>query len=168
MKDPKLNTRFLVIETPIGILRLEAIPGAVTRLYLPGEAVEDSVDTTPLSGADEYPELRSSVVWLENYFNGNKKPWQGSYKIVESEFNRSIYKTLLNVKFGETISYGRLALLAGYPKSARAAGRAMATNPLPILIPCHRVLGGDGSLNGYGGGLPLKKALLELEGVTVK
>jgi methylated-DNA-[protein]-cysteine S-methyltransferase len=79
-------------------------------------------------------------------------------------FQREVLRTANSIKYGETRTYGWIAREIGKPRSARAVGRALATNPIPIILPCHRVLGSDGGLHGYGGGLPLKRKLLELEG----
>jgi methylated-DNA-[protein]-cysteine S-methyltransferase len=81
-----------------------------------------------------------------------------------SPFRRAVLEETLRIPSGETRSYGWLARRVGHPRAARAVGRVMATNPLPIVVPCHRVVAGDGSLGGYGGGLPMKEALLKAEG----
>jgi O-6-methylguanine DNA methyltransferase len=79
-------------------------------------------------------------------------------------FQREVLRIADSIRYGETRSYGWVARAMGKPRAARAVGRALATNPIPIILPCHRVLGSDGGLHGYGGGLPLKRKLLELEG----
>jgi methylated-DNA-[protein]-cysteine S-methyltransferase len=79
------------------------------------------------------------------------------------DFNRQVWKALLEIPFGTTTSYGAIAKKIGYPKAARAVGAANGANPIALVIPCHRVIGSDGSLTGYGGGLPLKRKLLEHE-----
>ena len=79
-------------------------------------------------------------------------------------FHRKVLRTLRKVPYGKTVTYGQLAARAGRPRSARAVGRAMAANPLPLVIPCHRVVASGGGLGGYGGGLDLKRRLLALEG----
>jgi methylated-DNA-[protein]-cysteine S-methyltransferase len=87
------------------------------------------------------------------------------YSGVENEFQRRVLQTLRQrVGPGKTISYGELAEVVGHPGAARAVGTAMARNPVPIVVPCHRVLASGGGLGGYGGGLDMKKALLRLEG----
>ncbi|HBY72341.1 MAG TPA: methylated-DNA--[protein]-cysteine methyltransferase, partial [Lachnospiraceae bacterium] len=80
-----------------------------------------------------------------------------------TEFQRKVWKVLQSIPYGETRSYGQVAADAGNPKAARAVGMANNRNPIPIMIPCHRVIGADGSLTGYGGGLPIKVYLLSLE-----
>jgi methylated-DNA-[protein]-cysteine S-methyltransferase len=82
-------------------------------------------------------------------------------------FQRTVLQVADSIKYGETRSYGWIARAIGKPRAARAVGRALATNPIPIILPCHRVLGSDGGLHGYGGGLPLKRKLLELEGALL-
>ena len=82
-------------------------------------------------------------------------------------FQRAVLEQTMRIPLGETRSYGEIAELAGSPRAARAVGRVMATNPLPFIVPCHRVIGSDGTLHGYGGGLDLKERLLKVEGVRV-
>ena len=80
-----------------------------------------------------------------------------------TEFQRSVWRQLQEIPYGETISYGELARRVGNPKASRAVGSANGANPLPIVIPCHRVIAGNGTLGGFGGGLPMKQTLLALE-----
>ena len=80
-----------------------------------------------------------------------------------TEFQKRVWKALLTIPYGETMSYGELAKKIGEPKAVRAVGAANGQNPIPIIVPCHRVIGSDGSLTGFGGGLENKKKLLELE-----
>lgn len=100
--------------------------------------------------------------WLEKYFSGINFPMTFSLSLPKSEFYQKIYLALLKVPYAKTISYSELAFLAGYPKAARACGLAMAKNPLPVFIPCHRVVGKN-SVGGYSPYLEIKKALLSLE-----
>ena len=81
-----------------------------------------------------------------------------------SSFEQQVWNRLLEIPYGDTTSYGAIAIALGLINGARAVGRANGANPIPIVIPCHRVIGSDGTLTGYGGGLPLKRVLLELEG----
>lgn len=97
------------------------------------------------------------------YFAGELKTFDLKLKPEGTPFYRRVWQELERIPYGETISYGELAARVGKPKAARAVGAANGRNPLPIVIPCHRVIGADGSLTGYGGGLRFKVALLELE-----
>jgi methylated-DNA-[protein]-cysteine S-methyltransferase len=101
---------------------------------------------------------------LVEYFNRDRKDFNLSLEIIGTEFQRKVWKELTNIPYGETISYGELAKRMGDKNLMRAVAAANGANPIPIIIPCHRVIGADGSLTGYGGGLDVKQKLLELEG----
>ena len=101
---------------------------------------------------------------LHEYFAGERKTFSLTLIPEGTEFQKAVWSELRNIPYGETISYKELADRIGRPKAVRAVGAANGANPIPIIIPCHRVIGNDGSLTGFGGGLPLKKRLLELEG----
>jgi methylated-DNA-[protein]-cysteine S-methyltransferase len=107
---------------------------------------------------------------FQRYFHGEAAALDGlevDLSHARTEFNRKVLKTLHDtVPAGSTTTYGALAARAGRPGAARAVGSAMANNPVPIVVPCHRVLASDGTLGGYGGGLEMKRRLLEMEGVT--
>lgn len=105
---------------------------------------------------------------LERYFSGAKVAFKTPVVMRGPAFHQKVYGALREVPFGKVVSYGELAGLAGSPQAARAVGQAMANNFAPIVIPCHRVIGSSGKLHGFGGGLDLKRALLELEGVETK
>jgi len=100
---------------------------------------------------------------LREYFAGERTTFSLTLKPEGTDFQRAVWAELQNIPYGETISYKELADRIGKPKAVRAVGAANGANPIPIIIPCHRVIGNDGSLTGFGGGLPLKKRLLELE-----
>ncbi len=101
---------------------------------------------------------------MTNYLDGNNVHFALPLKLENtSEFAKKIFTVLLQTKPGETISYSQLAKLAGKPKAARAVGRIVARNRFPVVIPCHRIIGANGALTGYGGGLELKKKLLAIE-----
>jgi len=155
--------RRLDVETPVGVIALIGTATLLERVYLPGENAIEKL--TPALGDDEdFPALREARIWLKAYFAGSKEIWRMGSLPGLSPFTQRVYSSLLQVPAGKTVSYGELAALAGSPKGARAVGAAMAKNPLPIFIPCHRVIGSDGGLCGFGGGLPLKKRLLSFEG----
>ncbi|KAA3610898.1 MAG: bifunctional transcriptional activator/DNA repair protein Ada [Planctomycetota bacterium] len=107
--------------------------------------------------------LEQSSDWLQAYFDGRKPAVPFALKPVGTPFQQRVWQALLDIPYGETCSYGQLAESLGKPAAVRAVGRANGANPIAILIPCHRVVGKDGRLTGYGGGLWRKKRLLELE-----
>ncbi len=113
-------------------------------------------------GADTPPEIARE---LQAYAAGRQREFHIPLDWSRVKpFQRAVLQVTRHIPFGETRTYAWIARQIGQPRAARAVGRALATNPLPIVLPCHRVIGGDGALRGYGGGLPLKRKLLELEG----
>ena len=107
--------------------------------------------------------LREAVRQLDVYLKGRLKEFTVKLSPQGTPFQLSVLRALQEVPYGETVSYGELARRIGKPKASRAVGAAIARNPLPIVIPCHRVIGSNGSLTGFGGGLAIKQALLDLE-----
>jgi methylated-DNA-[protein]-cysteine S-methyltransferase len=105
---------------------------------------------------------------LKSYFAGERKVFELQLALAGTEFQKKVWSALRKIPYGETVSYKELAARVGSPKAVRAVGAANGANPIPIIIPCHRVIGNDGSLTGFGGGLPLKKKLLELESRQLK
>jgi methylated-DNA-[protein]-cysteine S-methyltransferase len=101
---------------------------------------------------------------LRDYFNRKRKEFELPLEILGTEFQKNVWVELTKIPYGETISYGELANRMGDKNLMRAVAAANGANPIPIIIPCHRVIGADGSLTGYGGGLDVKQKLLELEG----
>lgn len=114
------------------------------------------------------PLLETAFLQLENYLNGRLKDFGLPLEFKGTPFQISVWKGLMKVDYGQTISYKELAAMVGNPKACRAVGMANNRNPLPIIVPCHRCLGHDGRLVGYGGGLDIKEKLLKLEGVQLK
>ncbi len=104
--------------------------------------------------------------WFERYFQGESRPFDLPLVTTGTPFQRAVWTALCTIPVGQTRSYAELAASIGKPDAVRAVGRANALNPFPIVCPCHRVVGSDGSLTGYAGGLEMKRALLELEGAT--
>ena len=102
---------------------------------------------------------------LEEYFDGRRRIFEFPLDLRGSAFQKDVWNAVATIPFGCTASYGQIAQLVGRPGASRAVGAANGQNPIPIVIPCHRVIGSDGSLTGYGGGLPLKRQLLALEGL---
>jgi methylated-DNA-[protein]-cysteine S-methyltransferase len=107
--------------------------------------------------------FQGAIRQLCEYFAGERKIFSLKLSPQGTDFQKAVWSALQKIPYGETISYKQLAERIGKPKAVRAVGAANGANPIPIIIPCHRVIGHDGSLTGFGGGLPLKKRLLELE-----
>ena len=117
---------------------------------------------------DAAPVLMQAERELEEYFAGRRTAFSVPLSMHGTPFQMAVWAALRAIPYGETRSYGELARRIGRPGACRAVGMANHVNPLPILVPCHRVVGADGHLTGYAGGLDVKKYLLELEGVHVK
>lgn len=120
------------------------------------------VNTIQLQPED--PDMYSVYPQLKEYFDGERKEFNLPLETEGTEFQKKVWDELIKIPFGTTISYKELAVRLGDEKVIRAAASANGANPLPIVIPCHRVIGSDGSLVGYGGGLKIKERLLTLEG----
>ena len=112
---------------------------------------------------DEENSFHDATAQIGAYFEGRLTEFDLSLSPLGTTFYQEVWRELEHIPYGQTISYGELAGRVGRPKAARAVGAANGRNPLPIVIPCHRVIGSDGSLTGYGGGLRFKRELLELE-----
>ena len=147
---------FASMRSPIGLLRpVVNDTGAVARIAFPDEKVTDAV---------EAPERLTAVIaQLNEYFAGKRRAFDMELKPDGSEFQHAVWALVYAIPFGETRSYGQLAAELKLASGARAIGRANATNPIPIVVPCHRVIGASGALTGYAGGLDVKRKLLELE-----
>ena len=113
------------------------------------------------------PQLRDAVEQVEAYLNGDRRSFDLQLDFADhtTEFQRDVYRRLMAIEYGHVTSYGKIADELGKPDMARAVGQAVGANPIPIVVPCHRVVGSDGRLIGFSGGLPVKVSLLKLEGV---
>ena len=114
--------------------------------------------------AGDHPLLRRVRTQLDEYFAGRRRGFDLPLSPQGTPFQQAVWKTLASIPYGQTLSYAGLAARVGRPSAMRAVGAANGRNPLPIVLPCHRVIGADGSLTGFGGGLPTKQFLLKLEG----
>jgi methylated-DNA-[protein]-cysteine S-methyltransferase len=111
----------------------------------------------------ETPLIQKTAAQIEEYLTGKRKRFTLPLVLHGTEFQLAVWRALQDIPYGETRSYKEIAAAIGRPKAVRAVGMANNRNPVSIIVPCHRVIGHDGSLTGYGGGLPLKQRLLELE-----
>ena len=152
--------RFTTIDSPVGPLRLVADDAGLRQLeFREGR----SLGPVPPEWREDRRALAPVVRQLEEYFAGRRKVFDLDLAPQGTEFQRRVWERLLEIPYGETISYGTLAARIGNPRASRAVGLANGSNPIAIIIPCHRVIGSNGTLTGYGGGLPTKQKLLELE-----
>ncbi len=150
----------LVMETPVGPLTLESEGDRLTHIYLPND---HPVSPDP-SGETGRPVIEQAADQLAAYFSGTRRSFDLPLDPRGTEFQRRVWLTLADIPYGQTISYADLARWVGRPTAYRAVGQANGANPLPIVLPCHRVVASGGGLGGYGGGLELKRSLLALEG----
>ena len=153
-----MSETYTTMQSPLGELLLTAEDGVLTGLYMPAEAHE------PPPGAERGDRGFATVRrQLEEYFAGRRRAFDVVLAPPGTAFQQRVWGELQRIDYGQTISYGELAARIGRPTAIRAAGAANGANPISILVPCHRVIGSDGSLTGYGGGLEAKRALLDLE-----
>lgn len=142
-------------DTPIGTIEMTANNSGISSLFFLDENKNNSINSSPL--------LIDAENQLKEYFAGTRKEFNLKIDLQGTKFQQMVWNKLLEIPFGMTISYLQLAKKIGNTKSIRAAGGANARNPLSIIVPCHRVIGNDGSLTGYGGGLWRKEWLLKHE-----
>ncbi len=122
----------------------------------------------PATGVEDEGAIAGVRTQVEEYCAGKRRTFDLPYRFAGgAPFERTIWEAMARIPFGETVTYGALAKDAGDPNAARAVGVACNRNPLPLIVPCHRVVGAGGALVGFGGGLPLKRALLDFESVIV-
>ncbi len=157
--------------SPLGLIGLACTNSALVSLWLPGQnAFEKEAELLPSPGA--HPILLQAAQWLDRYFAGERMdPGELPLAPEGSPFRQIIWKLLLEIPYGQTATYGELAsktaaILGKTRMSAQAVGGAVGSNPIAIIIPCHRCLGAKGQLTGYAGGLDLKRALLDMEDIT--
>ena len=150
-------------DTPIGTLRVVGDDGGIERIDLPKAAASDP-DPEWRERRRSLPRpLREAKRQLLQYFEGERRDFDLPLSPAGTAFQRRVWDELRRIPYGETVSYGELAQRIGRPTASRAVGAANGRNPLAIVVPCHRVIGADGTLVGYGGGLPVKESLLAHE-----
>ena len=159
---PNMNAELscLTISSPVGSLVLRASNKGLV-----------SIDRGKAARAKGEPKAERNIALaareLDEYFAGKRRKFTVPLDLRGTPFQLQVWATLRKIPFGKAVSYGEEASMLGKPKAARAVGSANGRNPIPIIVPCHRVVAGDGSLGGYSAGLPMKRKLLALEGVSV-
>ncbi len=149
------------LETPVGTLIIAGDAEAIHEISFPrnGKPRPPREDWTESTRGT----VAAAIRQLREYFAGKRTDFDLPLAPEGTEFQRAVWARLQEIPYGETISYGELAKRVGNPKASRAVGAANGQNPIPIVIPCHRVIGANGKLTGFGGGLPTKEKLLALE-----
>jgi O-6-methylguanine DNA methyltransferase len=161
------------LETPVGELWVACSERGVCKVMFPCEAGRALLEQwlrshLPRSGLTATSALlEQACAELAEYFSATRHDFTLPLDVQGSAFHQRVWLGLRQIPYGRTVSYGELAHSLGAPKAARAVGAACGANPVPIIAPCHRVLGSDGSLHGFGGGLPLKAWLLRHEGALL-
>ncbi len=151
--------------SPLGPMIVAATARGLAGLWF--EDQKHLPDTSAWARQPAHPVLRSAVAQLAEYFAGTRTSFALALDLQGgTAFQQSVWGALLNIPPGQTTSYGQLSQRIGKPSAVRAVGAAVGRNPVSVVVPCHRVLGGDGSLTGYAGGLARKSALLKLEGAA--
>jgi methylated-DNA-[protein]-cysteine S-methyltransferase len=153
----------VAIDSPIGTLTLVATAGRLTGLYLDAQRHRPDGMVTGLPGEATDEPFASAADQLAEYFAGQLTEFDLPLAPAGTQFQRTVWAALQQIPYGETWSYGQLAGTIGNPAAVRAVGLANGRNPIAVIVPCHRVIGADGSLTGYGGGLERKRFLLDLE-----
>ena len=168
-REGLLDVAYTEIDSPVGKLMLAATPRGLVRITFPVEEPETVLEQLATKVSPRILESPARLDHvrreLDRYFEGRLQQfdlpldWQ-----LTRGFYRKVLRATARIPYGKTRSYGEMAKRAGSPRAVRATGTALGSNPLPIIVPCHRVLRSGGALGGYGGGLEVKQALLELEG----
>jgi methylated-DNA-[protein]-cysteine S-methyltransferase len=152
--------RYTTVDSPVGELLLVGDERALHGLYM------QEGRTASVVGADwnrDDEAFRDARTQLDEYFEGDRASFDLSLELEGTPFQRRVWRALREIPYGETVSYGALARRIGRPESSRAVGAANGRNPISLIVPCHRVIGSDGGLTGYGGGIERKRFLLAME-----
>lgn len=144
-----------IIDTPLCRIWLEAEDGCLTGLRFSGCEESNSGDSQAVLDAAQHQ--------IEEYFEGRRRAFDLPIRLKGTAFQQAVWRALMEIPYGETATYGEIARRIGREKACRAVGMANHVNPISLIVPCHRVIGADGTLTGYGGGLAIKKGLLALE-----
>ena len=151
----------LLIPSPVGMLEIAGTEKGVVSVNFARTGAPAKI---PVKKRDPVPApLRDCARQLEEYFAGRRKSFDCSLDLQGTDFQKKVWRALMKVPYGKTASYGKIARAVGRPGAARAVGGANHNNPVAVIVPCHRIIGADGSLTGYGAGIERKAWLLEHE-----
>ena len=154
------SSRYSYCDSPVGALLLVARAEGLAEIHFPGRGRRAGANSDWI---EDDSALSEPARQLGAYFAGELESFDLALAPEGTPFEQKVWAELLKIPYGETVSYGELARRIGNPQASRAVGLANGSNPIPIIIPCHRVIGSNGKLTGYGGGLAIKEKLLALE-----
>ena len=166
LREGLVDVRYDVVPSPVGELFLAATPRGLCRISYT-VAGQDEVVASRFGARVLRAPLDDVRRELDEYFDGRRRRFDLALDLRVAPFHEAVLNELARVPYGQVDTYGHLAKLVGRPRAARAVGVVMNRNPIPIVLPCHRIIGANGSLTGYGGGLDNKRRLLELEGAAL-
>ena len=153
-----MDTKYIFYyNTPVGILGIVEKDSMITNVFFGKTQLKENIIIK------ESELIKMTITELDEYFNGKRKSFSVKLNPFGTKFQRAVWDELIKIPYGETVSYKRIAENRGHDKAYRAVGLANHLNPIPIMIPCHRVIGSNGKLRGYAGGMRIKKLLLDLE-----
>jgi O-6-methylguanine DNA methyltransferase len=157
------------LESQIGTVWVASTPMGLRKISLGGDQSGAfhswlSKQASPAEPSEEPEVMRFALAQLREYFSGSRRAFDLPLDARGTSFQKAVWSQVVRIPYGTTATYGDIAQLVGKPRASRAVGGAVGANPLPIVIPCHRVIGAGGSLTGFGSGLAVKEALLRLEG----
>jgi len=156
----------LIVPTKLGTFRVQYSPRGISRIDFPGFGGSRLRATAKCPASPSF--IRTFARQLQQYASGKRVRWTVPLDLAAgTAFQQAVWRALKTIPCGQTRSYGWVARRIGRPKASRAVGAACGENPIPIVVPCHRVIAGDGSIGGFGGGLPMKRRLLQAEGVRL-
>lgn len=158
---------FKTMQSPVGEIKLVAGDRGLAAILWENDDPK-RVRLGPMAEAANHPVLLEAERQLHEYFAGTRKAFSLTLDFVGTEFQKQVWIALLTIPYGETRSYGEIAAQIGNPKAVRAVGAANGRNPISIIAPCHRVIGSNGKLTGFAGGLEAKSCLLKIEGISCK
>jgi methylated-DNA-[protein]-cysteine S-methyltransferase len=166
LREGLVDVRYDIVESPVGELFVAATERGLCRISYSPDGMEDVLARTfgPRVLRSPLDDVRRE---LDEYFEGRRREFDLRLDVRVAPFHADVLAELARVPYGRTDTYGSLAAKVGRPRAARAVGTVMNRNPIPIVLPCHRILGANGSLTGYAGGLDVKLRLLQLEGAML-
>jgi methylated-DNA-[protein]-cysteine S-methyltransferase len=166
LREGLVDVRYDIVDSPVGELFVAATDRGLCRISYHPDGMEDVLARTfgPRVLRSPLDEIRRE---LDEYFEGTRRDFDLPLDVRVAPFHADVLEELARVPYGRTDTYGSLAAKVGRPRAARAVGTVMNRNPIPIVLPCHRIVGANGSLTGYAGGLDVKLRLLQLEGAML-